>query len=314
VLAFAEAFHSMSPFLHHERSAALTRSPSPAVRFLQSRMRDGLSRFAAVPYNIATPHAPMLFQLPDFRGDAPMPVARFAKYRELIDSRQPYPTFQTIERTASALLDLAAVRWIVVPRSRFKRELPTELDDDESLPRVYADGQVVIFENTWAVARAFLSHKAIVRPNVYMAAQSLWDRARGARHVNETTLLDELVIDPNPYGERPADLQGPTVGDQESVRITDGTHSDRVVLEASLSSPGFVVLADTFYPGWEAKVDGKRTPVFPADVDFRAVYVEAGKHQIVYTYQPEQMRLGIALMILTFLLCFAWWRESGSSR
>jgi hypothetical protein len=312
VLAVGEAFYSMAPFLQDVRSPALKRPPSPAVQFLADHMRDGLSRFIAVPYNIATPHLPRLFGLNDFRGNGPLPVGRFAKYRELIDTRVPYPTIHTVERTASALLDLAAVRWVAVPRRNFRAEVPQLLDKDEQMPLAYADERIVIFENRAAVPRAFLTHKAVVRPNLNLAAQALWDRARGERHIDKTTLLDEVIIDPNVNDERPADLDGPQVTMDEWVRITSASRPDRVELEASLESPGFVVLADTYYPGWEAKVDGKRVPVFPADLAFRAVYVDAGPHRIEFRYQPEQLRLGLALMMLTLVLILAWWREFSS--
>jgi len=201
------------------------------------------------------------------------------------------------------------VRWVAMPRNNFRLEVPQELDSDPQMPLAYADERIVIFENRAAVPRAFVTHKAVVRPTMYLAAQALWDRARGERHIDKTTLLDEVIIDPNVNDERPADLDGPQVTLDEWVRITDSARPDRVELEASLEAPGFVVLADTYYPGWEAFVDGKRVPVFPADVAFRAVYVEAGQHKIRYRYQPEQLRLGLSLMLLTVILCLAWWKE-----
>jgi uncharacterized membrane protein YfhO len=96
------------------------------------------------------------------------------------------------------------------------------------------------------------------------------------------------------------------------VRIVDSA-PQRVVVDASLLSPGFVVLAATYYPGWRATVDGQAAPIFPTDVLFRGVYAGAGRHQIVLTYEPELFRLGLALAALTLMLCFVWWKEFARS-
>ena len=36
----------------------------------------------------------------------------------------------------------------------------------------------------------------------------------------------------------------------------------QAVLEVTLDSPGLVVLADIYYPGWELTIDGKPAPIY----------------------------------------------------
>jgi len=91
---------------------------------------------------------------------------------------------------------------------------------------------------------------------------------------------------------------------------------DRVRVEAVLSQPGYVVLVDTFDPGWKATVDGRATPVLRANVAFRAVPVAAGRHEVMLLYRPASVfwGLGISLATLLSLACGAafWhhWRKS----
>jgi uncharacterized membrane protein YfhO len=71
-----------------------------------------------------------------------------------------------------------------------------------------------------------------------------------------------------------------------------------------------VVIADTYYPGWRAWVDGAPSPIYPANLSFRAVAVAAGVHVIDLRYQPTAFSYGAALSSLTVLACILLLRRS----
>jgi hypothetical protein len=66
-----------------------------------------------------------------------------------------------------------------------------------------------------------------------------------------------------------------------------------VTIPVSLARPGWVVLSDTYYPGWAADVDGRPAPVLRANYAFRAVAVEAGAHTVEFRYQPRSFQIGL---------------------
>lgn len=72
----------------------------------------------------------------------------------------------------------------------------------------------------------------------------------------------------------------------------------RFQIEVKANQPGWLVLADTWYPGWVAMVDGAEVTVTPADYVFRAVPVEAGTHQVEFVYRPLSFYLGCGLTVL----------------
>ena len=103
-------------------------------------------------------------------------------------------------------------------------------------------------------------------------------------------LRDRVVVeDPS----HPLDAASSTAG---TARIVED-FPERVVVEAKLAAPGYLVLADTFDPGWSATVDGRPAPIRPAYVAFRAVYLTDGRHTVVFTYRPAGFTLGLALSV-----------------
>lgn len=78
------------------------------------------------------------------------------------------------------------------------------------------------------------------------------------------------------------------------VRIVS-ERSDRLVLEARLTSPGHVVLVDAHAPGWRARVDGTPAEVLRANRVFRAVAVPAGLHRLELVYRPSGVLWGAGL-------------------
>lgn len=79
---------------------------------------------------------------------------------------------------------------------------------------------------------------------------------------------------------------------------------EEVEIEVDSPRAGFVVLADTYRPGWTAEVDGGKRRVLRAQHALRAVRVEAGRHRIVFSYRPWSLYFGALISIVSMLLLF----------
>ena len=54
-----------------------------------------------------------------------------------------------------------------------------------------------------------------------------------------------------------------------------------------VARPGPFVIADTFFRGWSATVNGRSTPISRANVAFKAVLVPQGRVDLKLRFSPE---------------------------
>lgn len=91
------------------------------------------------------------------------------------------------------------------------------------------------------------------------------------------------------------------------VQITsDDGNSVTVSVDAPQDS--WLILADTDYPGWAATVDGVDTPIYRANLNFRAVQVDAGSHEVRFDYQPSWLLPGALVSVISLLLALLLYR------
>jgi len=76
---------------------------------------------------------------------------------------------------------------------------------------------------------------------------------------------------------------------------------NRVTIHAVLTAPGYLVVADTWYPGWRATVGGRRVDLLRANHTFRAIWLDAGDHTVDMIYRPASVVWGMAITAATTL-------------
>jgi hypothetical protein len=71
--------------------------------------------------------------------------------------------------------------------------------------------------------------------------------------------------------------------------------------------PALVVVAEAWFPGWTATLDGVRVPVRRSDGAFVGVMVPAGDHQVALRYRrPRAFDIGLATSAATLLAIGGW--------
>lgn len=90
--------------------------------------------------------------------------------------------------------------------------------------------------------------------------------------------------------------------------------ADRVRIAADLRQEGYVVLLDSYDPGWRVSVDGRAGRLLRANVMYRAVHAPAGRHLIEFVYRPRAVILGLILTSLSAAAALIAARRLSSSR
>jgi hypothetical protein len=83
----------------------------------------------------------------------------------------------------------------------------------------------------------------------------------------------------------------------DAVKVTRHA-ANRVTIHASMACRGMVVLGDSWYPEWKAKIDGRDAPIYQAFGMMRGVAVDGGEHEIDMRYLPTSVLAGAALTLL----------------
>lgn len=148
-------------------------------------------------------------------------------------------------------------------------------------------GGAQVYENRSVPPRAFMVYRTRMLTNEGEAERALRDPQFDPGAV---VLLDE---------GGPA-LSGP-VDPAPTVRIT-GYQPEQVVIEVSSRYDGMLVLADAWFPGWKAALDGIPTKILRGDLLVRAVPIPAGHHQVVFRYDPLSFRLGAKVSAVALVL------------
>lgn len=152
---------------------------------------------------------------------------------------------------------------------------------------VFSDGAFRLEENPDALPRAYFL--AVTRTASREAA--LDALARGVLRPRSETLVEaDLGLD------APARATAGPI----PASVLEG-EPERVVAEVDAPTAGLLILTDTDYPGWQATVDGAPALIVRANGLHRAVVVDPGRHQVVFSYRPESLRYGALLSAVSAL-------------
>jgi hypothetical protein len=129
-----------------------------------------------------------------------------------------------------------------------------------ALPRAYAVSNVGWLENDRTVLAALATPDLDPRRDVFTTEDGIAGRYPGSSSCRIRWLEDE---------------------------------PDHLALETVADSASFLVVADTWFTGWHATIDGQPAPIHRVQHLLRGFVLPAGRHRLRLTYEPEGWRASV---------------------
>ncbi|MFH1962295.1 MAG: YfhO family protein [bacterium] len=176
------------------------------------------------------------------------------------------------------LHNLLNIKYIIGPSNVKMVGLP-------HLKHIFSDEQISVYQNSTCLPRAFIAHGF----EVHKPKDVLKRLAGGSFDPSRCVILEEK---PNLVS---MDMPANTGISPEILKYS----LNEVIIHTELKQPGILVLTDTWYPGWQAYIDDKKTKIYIADYIFRAIELTEGKHRIRFVYQPKSILYGMIITLGT---------------
>jgi len=248
----------------------------------------------------------MMYKLPLIEGYDAMYQGRYAEFLNAASSGivasgdRSVVMFDKYGRYKDKALQLLGVRYILqrVSDGRNVWAFPVWQYENGEMKQLYKDEQYEVYEYTKSFPRAFLASSYEVETE----NQGIVDRL----FAHDFDLRNSLILETKPEIE-------PASGSGE-VQITLYT-PNKVTLTTTSESPKLLFLSDVYDAGWEATIDGKKTVVYRADYDFRAVALPKGEHIVEYRYHPIGFRVGVIVSLVSsgIIVFIALWTKKRKS-
>lgn len=190
-----------------------------------------------------------------------------------------------VRPAALRVLDLLGAGTLVLPGPAVEGAVRARLSERSREP-------VAVYENPHALPRVFAAAEARVAADAAAALALVSDPATD---LARTVVLEAPAAAPPPAPDARARA--------EDVAWAPG----RVRARTTCNAPCWLVLTETFAPGWRATVDGRPAPVLRADRALVAVAAPAGTHELTLAYRPASVVVGgpVSLVVLAALAAAA---------
>jgi O-antigen/teichoic acid export membrane protein len=276
----------------------------PVVEFLQQDTSTWRYATFTPPGTTKTMNANvgMFYDLQYVAGYDSLFTRQYADYMGLIEEQNEtqynrIASFSEWSSLDSPLTDLLNVKYVVT-----EIEIP-----NPKYQLVYQDNAVRVYENLGVMPRAYTMPllAAIETDNLAVTVQDHDPR-------------NYVMLDPGMY---PFDFYAPHPSTATSQTVTRYSINE-VEIDAQIDEAGWLILADSYFPGWKAFIRPQgtgeeveeQTPIYRVNGTFRGALIEEpGAWTVRFKYSPDSVKIGafisfIAGMLALFLVGLYLWR------
>lgn len=190
------------------------------------------------------------------------------------------------------ILDLLGVKYILdktdIPKWKFEPE-PWKFPP-ERYKLIWQNGKFKVYENLKAFPRIYFAEKLIYRNNDYDILQEIYLK----KHSSLFAITEESL----PKNVIPA---------KNGVISLTKYSSREINITTKNNDNNFLVISDTYFPGWKAYLDGKEIKIYRTNYAFRGIIVPKGKHLVSFIYNPLSYKLGLLCSVSGIIFLFIFY-------
>lgn len=269
-----------------------------SIRVLKEKQRESAEpfRILAIPFTLP-PNSHQFFHLSSPAGYDAVEVTRYRKFFSILtQGKTPYFYLHQIrkyDRAFYPVIDLMNVRYLA---ARYGAGGGGKAKGRFTLVLDGRGEELTIYENRTCLPRAFLMKKLVA---IKEEREILEQIGRIDFQPDESLILEEEV----------PDFKGGEL-DEPSPAIL-AYENNRVLVRAEPREEAFLVLLDTYFPGWKVRVRPKNTEewkeekLYRAYYTFRAVRLSPGEQEVEFSYEPVCFRVGAFASVFFLLLLVA---------
>jgi hypothetical protein len=238
------------------------------------------------------PNTPGLYELQDIAGHDPLAPDRYRDVLSRVDPDARFGARGTVlglytatADLSSPLLDLLNLKYIVDEPGAANQE---QITQDGTWVVAHTGPDMTIYRNTEVLPRCYLADQVEVVPD----PEAILDRlATGQTDTRRIALVEEELREP--IESRNGEHSMPQIITYEA---------NEIVINTQAEESAFLVLGDIYYPGWEARLDGKPTKIYRTNYIFRGVYLPPGSHEVKFNFRPQPYYVGWGVRLSAVLL------------
>jgi len=171
------------------------------------------------------------------------------------------------------------------------------------------DGLIVAGEPLWQDDHWMIFRRSSALPRAFVVTDVRTIPHEGA--LLTQLFLPETDVSTTAFVEKP--VEGVDIGKKPAAYVSIVQYkANEVTISVDTDTSAFLVVSDTYYPGWKATVDGKETEIYRTNYAFRGISVPQGKHVVVFIYQSNTFKFGLIFTSLSLLvwIFYCWYNRS----
>ncbi len=245
----------------------------------------------------------MYYKIPSTSGYNPIVLKNYYQFIDLTNkSSQSSVPFYNVEipppSYASASIDFLGINYLIADKTYDLT--PINLNPKYQLIKEIKS--YALFKNTSAMPRFFMTFRSIGYKNNDDLPVLLNKYDYDLKNYvfilqKDSSLLPKLESD---------------CRDQRQNKISVQKYaSNNIILNLSTTCSGWMNSSEVFYPGWQAKLDGKPVSIFLSNKAFRTVFVPIGDHSLEYFYDPIIYKEGLLITLISISMFYLLSKSRG---